>query len=423
MTVYHRFNSVVNDMRYNTSYPLSPSDWQKWRVSEPLSFVKDSSISLYFHIPFCKSLCKFCEYTRFHVPETAAQIRYVNTLLNDLDVFIESNPHIAKLKGLDVGGGTPTALELVPLKKLLVGICGRKGKFTTNDDFMPSIEGTFSTVTEEKIKVIAEYGFKRMSFGIQSISSAFLHEYNRQHGTIANMHRTFEWCRKYGISCINVDIMYGFPNQSDEDIMATVNLVGELAPEHVTVYELRTNMLDGLQPLSRDTTYRQYNKLYEAIMKMGWYGRFGRNTFSKMKVDYGVSSYLKERMVNNGAYKGFGISAQSKSSTGIAYNICKKFSIWDFSHVYDSFREGDIYRLPPCEMLAKYVAISGYCGEIDIGIMSSILEQDAFTLFSDEINFLLTEEYITLENNKIFITPRGFRYYGAILSLFYPSEK
>lgn len=104
------FEIRKNDSRWNTSYPLSPDDWNIYRVPEELSFSEEEELSFYIHIPFCKKLCSFCEYARMLCPSVKLQDQYVDTLKHDVFTFMEKYPSI-KLCGLDVGGGTPTALS------------------------------------------------------------------------------------------------------------------------------------------------------------------------------------------------------------------------------------------------------------------------------------------------------------------------
>lgn len=96
-----------------------------------------------------------------------------------------------------------------------------------------------------------------------------------------------------------------------------------LNPEQVTLYELRTNMIREPSYLSKDELYYAYRCLYEGLIALGYHARFGQNTFSKYIADHGVSSYLRSRMLDGVAYKGFGLSAQSMNNEGISYNIGK----------------------------------------------------------------------------------------------------
>ena len=229
----------------------------------------------------------------------------------------------------------------------------------------------------------------------------------------------FRSCRQQGINTINLDLMYGFVHQTKEEIEATTKVVERLMPEHLTVYELRTNMLSKYPIATAEQRFEQYSYLYDLITGLGYKGRFGMNTFS-LTGDYGLSSYLQHRMMENGSYKGFGIAAQSKNDTGISYNIGKNGESLECCLYMNTFEEGgDSYRLPPRELLSKYVAISGYCGMMDLSVMEEILHSDPNMVFEKELGFLLNNDYIEKDGTMLYLTPKGFLHYGAVLSLFY----
>ena len=327
----------------------------------------------------------------------------------------------ASLQGFDIGGGTPTSLSTQNFARLIEMSAGYARRFKRAEPFKGSIEATFNTIDEDKIAIISDHSdiFSRISFGLQSTSCAFLRDNNRDNGQIQRMADIFHSCRQQGINTINLDLMYGFVNQTKEEIEATMKVVGRLMPEHLTVYELRTNMLNRYPIASAEQRFEQYSYLYDLIKELGYQGRFGMNTFSLIG-DYGLSSYLQHRMIKNGSYKGFGIAAQSKNDTGISYNIGKNGESLECCLSKNTFEEdGDSYILPPRELLSKYVAISGYCGMTDLSVMEKILHSDPNMVFEKELAFLLNNHYIEKNGTMLYLTPEGFLHYGAVLSLFY----
>jgi len=72
----------------NTSYPLNPNDWAKYKVKEEHPFLTDKELSFYIHIPFCVSICSFCEYTKMLSPNEELQFRYLKVLENDIKKFV-----------------------------------------------------------------------------------------------------------------------------------------------------------------------------------------------------------------------------------------------------------------------------------------------------------------------------------------------
>lgn len=418
------FKSRVNDYHYNTSYPLTPQHWQKYKTNRQLSFADIKDYSWYIHIPFCKTLCKFCEYTRFKAIDSEAEKHYLKIISNDIANFInQNNTKEAIFHGLDIGGGTPSALSHSSLYELMLMANDYADLLTKAGDFCGSIEGSFNTIDEEKIRIIANNAknIKRMSFGLQS-SAHLMKGLNRNNGSVKHMVKVFDWCRRYGIKILNIDLMYGLPNQSKEDITTVMAIVKELMPEHITIYEYRTNMLKGDMPSDVDTRYMQYSQLFNLISDLNYDGHFGGNTFSRISDD-GLSSYLHHRMIENGSYKGFGIAAQSKICNGLSYNIGKGGKTLKDCMAHDTFEaDSQTYILPPQEMLAKYLAISGYYGKFRLSKMNDIIGHNSMKAFKSEFEYLLNNKMIAIDHDWISITKEGFKYYGAILSLFYPHE-
>ena len=407
---------------YNTSYPLHPSDWSSWRTSDRLSFDGVDELSFYIHIPFCQSLCKYCEYIKYKKTSESIERQYLDIVEGDMREFTEqSATGNTLLRGFDIGGGTPTVLSTKNFAMLIEMSAGYARRFKRAEPFKGSIEATFNTIDEDKIAIISDHSdiFSRISFGLQSTSCAFLRDNNRDNGQTHRMADIFHSCRQQGINTINLDLMYGFVNQTKEEIEATMKFVERLMPEHLTVYELRTNMLSRYPIATAEQRFEQYSYLYDLITRLGYKGRFGMNTFSLIGDD-GLSSYLQHRMMKNGSYKGFGIAAQSKNDTGISYNIGKNGESLECCLSQNTFeKDGDSYRLPPRELLSKYVAISGYCGMTDLSVMEKILHSDPDMVFEKELGFLLNNQYIKKDSTILYLTPKGFLHYGAVLSLFY----
>ena len=410
---------------YNTSYPLHPSDWSSWRTADRLSFDDVEDLSFYIHIPFCQSLCKYCGYIKYKKTSESIERKYLDIVDSDMRKFAEqSATGETILWGFDIGGGTPTVLSTENFAKLIEMSAEYARRFKRAEHFKGSIEATFNTINESKIAIISDHSeiFSRISFGLQSTSCAFLRDNNRDNGHIHRMADIFYNCRQHGINTINLDLMYGFFNQTKEEIEATMKVVERLMPEHLTVYELRTNMLNRYPIATAEQRFEQYSYLYDLITRLGYKGRFGMNTFS-LTGDNGLSSYLQHRMMRNGSYKGFGIAAQSKNDTGISYNIGKNSESLDCCLSKNTFEKGgDSYKLPPRELLSKYVAISGYCGMVDLSVMEKILHSDPNMVFEKELDFLLNNQYIEKNGSMLYLTPKGFLYYGAVLSLFYNNK-
>jgi oxygen-independent coproporphyrinogen-3 oxidase len=222
-----------------------------------------------------------------------------------------------------------------------------------------------------------------------------------------------------GIEKINLDLMYGLQNQTMDTIDSDLSVVKELNTQQVTLYELRTNMIHQKDIPNKAELYEQYCRFYDGLISLGYSARFGQNTFSKDSSDQGVSSYLRSRMLHGVPYKGFGISAQSMTSKGVSYNIGKQPTTVRKSLTNDSFKEEFTYNLPPKEIASKYIAIAAYNGSFSIQRTSELLGTDTLEYFKDELDYCISNDLLYIKGDSVFITKRGFKYYGAVFSLFY----
>lgn len=416
--IQKKFDERKDNPLYNTSYPLSPDDWALYATEGDLTFDTAYPIAYYLHIPFCLRLCRFCEYTRICLPTDAEQDQYVRTLLSDMTRFRTSYPDMP-LYGLDIGGGTPTALSDNVFSHMLeaIGKIIRDGVLT--DDFEPSIEATFQTLSEDKIKMIADAGIRRISLGIQSSSDDVLKPQHRENMSLNEMAGILGAVHEAGIEKVNLDLMYGLPNQTFENMRQDIESIRILHPEQVTLYELRTNQLDKSFQTSQEMNYQSYIILFDGLKELGYNGILGQNTFSKNSHDLGLSSYLRHRMCDGWQYKGFGLSAQSMSSEGLSYNIGKNLANIRTLLSRDTYLSGFFYKLPAHELLNKYIAVSGYYGGFSLSVAEKYYGAGFKADFHSLIQFLSDNGYIILNGSDLRLTAKGFRHYGVVLSMFY----
>ena len=406
------FSLASQDLCCNTSYPYRRGYFSGYLTNTDI--MEDvTGLSLYFHIPFCKSLCRFCEYTRFLADDVSLQDHYVDILERQVNRYLETHP-VKLLYGLDIGGGTPTALTAANLERVLAMTRDIMQHTCCVTDFEPSIEFSYQTLDEKKTELIGKYGFTRASSGIQVYDTAFLRKENRE-----KMRQRNTCLKQCGIQKINLDLMYGMQGQTDAMLEAGMEVIETLQPDEVTLYEMRYNQVARENSSwDRDTLFDAYSLLYKALIKMGYHARFGQNTFSKDADDEGVSSYLRYRMGNGVPYKGFGISAQSMSDRGISYNSLKSASELHMPRI-ERIGEAYTYALPPEEIAAKYVCIALYSGRFRISALSRLLKTNANEYFAEELSWLLNQGYIRPEKDFCRVTEAGFRYYGAIGALFW----
>ena len=217
------FNIADKNLKVNTAYPIFKPEFRQY-ISDEDIFKNVSELSFYIHVPFCKQLCKFCEYTKFLSGNENAENKYLDLLEAQINIFLNDH-NITRIYGFDIGGGTPTALSNKNFSRLIDIHKKLEDKFEKVFDYEKSIEISFSTIDEEKIKIISKANFNRVSAGIQSISKKLLDDNNRIYTQVEDIIKINKLLKKYNIEKLNLDLMYGLTNQDEETIDATLQAI------------------------------------------------------------------------------------------------------------------------------------------------------------------------------------------------------
>ncbi|MEN9654674.1 MAG: hypothetical protein RL235_786 [Chlamydiota bacterium] len=224
-------NWNVNVPRY-TSYPTAP---QFYPVDEGiyqrhLEAVAESPISLYIHIPFCKTMCLFCGCSVVLNRDPLKQERYLNALLREIDQLPMSKNHVVQLH---LGGGTPTSLTEMQMEALLTTL---QTKFHIDGEV--SIEIDPRTVFFDggkKLAHLKECGFNRVSFGVQDLDPKVQEAVKRRQSEEMTQ-VTYELARSLGFHGINLDLIYGLPHQTRASFQRTIEAIARLRPDRISLF-------------------------------------------------------------------------------------------------------------------------------------------------------------------------------------------
>lgn len=185
-------------------------------------------ISLYIHMPFCKQKCLYCDFTSYTCKEQL-MVDYIKALAKEISIVTDKKI----IKTIFIGGGTPTYLSLEALNLLKESL----DKVQKTEDVEFTVEGNPGTFTEEKLKVLKSTGVNRLSIGLQCFQNSMLKMLGRIH-TVEEFEESFKMARKLGFNNINVDLMFGLPNQKLNQWRETLENVVKLSPEHLSCYSL-----------------------------------------------------------------------------------------------------------------------------------------------------------------------------------------
>lgn len=255
--------------------------------------------SVYIHIPFCKDICSYCDFCKMYYNENL-----VNQYLLALEKEIRKNYKGEILDTIYIGGGTPSCLSLKQLKKLFQSI----SYFKTSSKLEFTFEANFDSCSKEKLQLLKENKVNRLSFGIESFNKAFLQSMNRE-CSYEEVENKIALCRKLGFSNINVDLMYGFKNQSISDLKEDLDKILSLDIDHISTYSL---ILEEHTKLFIEA-YERANDLEDSKMYYFLIDYLKQNGFNHYEIsNFSKKGYeSKHNLVywNNEEYYGFGLSA------------------------------------------------------------------------------------------------------------------
>ena len=224
-----------------TSYPpatefhdgIGEAEYRQWaRQSNEEPIPKP--LSLYFHIPFCSSICYYCACNKVITKRKERAEPYLRDLYREIEIQSELFDSDREVRQLHWGGGTPGFLSQQQTAGLMEKI-GQHFKLRSGVGNEYSIELDPRVVEPGDIAQLRQLGFNRISLGVQDLDAKVQKAINRIQSLQTNR-TVIDAARRYGFRSINVDLIYGLPLQSLESFAETLRQVIELAPDRIAVY-------------------------------------------------------------------------------------------------------------------------------------------------------------------------------------------
>ena len=371
-----------------TSYPPAPqfTDQVTWpEVAAKISQAQapDRGISLYFHIPFCESLCWYCGCTTVITTQRDKSARYLQYLDKEMEQMSKRINPQRKVVQLHWGGGSPTFLAPDEIRWL-----GRqiRARFNIADDVEAGVEIDPRRLTQDHIVALREVGFNRASIGVQDFNPTVQQAVHRiQPRELTE--QAIAWVRAAGFHSINLDLIYGLPYQTVETFEKTLNEIIELSPDRLAVFSYAhvpwvkpaQKILEQEAALpSAETKMAILKLVIEKLTQNDRYSYIGMDHFARPNDELAVAQRNKTLQRNFQGYstKGgadiyaFGMSAISQAD-GVYWQNIKELpgyyealdSGWEpFAKGYvmstdDKIRRHTIMRLM-CDMSLDYASLS-----------------------------------------------------------------
>ena len=226
-----RYTSYPTAVVFNEAYQETQ---HRKNLLSYLNQSKDKPLSLYFHIPFCDTLCFFCACNKIATKKREKADVYLDYLEQEIKMQAALIPAQRVVEQMHFGGGTPTFLTHPQLIRMMAMI-EKHFNLITDDRRDYSIEIDPREAAPETIQLLADLGFNRFSMGVQDVQEKVQRAVNRIQ-PIGLTAQAIKTCRANGAKSINVDLIYGLPHQTHASFKDTLAQVTALAPDRLSVF-------------------------------------------------------------------------------------------------------------------------------------------------------------------------------------------
>ena len=192
-------------------------------------------LSLYIHIPWCLKKCPYCDFTSLATTKKIPTKEYVDLLISDLETEIKRFDIKRKISSIYIGGGTPSLMPEKHVTLLMSKIFSKLKTQTNNIEI--TIEANPKTINSKQLLELKNAGINRISIGVQSFQNDKLKSLGRIHDE-KSAKESIQIAKKAGFKNINIDLMFGLPNQSVENAVSDINTALSFDPTHVSWYQL-----------------------------------------------------------------------------------------------------------------------------------------------------------------------------------------
>lgn len=411
-----------------TSYPTAPhfneSFTHKNYLDEVIKTNKGQDLpdlSLYFHLPFCDTLCYFCGCNMIVTRNRDRIKNYIDYLKREIDLISAHISQDRKTAQLHWGGGTPTHLKPDEIADLSSYI---QNRFDFNTDVEAGCEIDPRELTKEHLAALKNGGFNRISMGVQDINEKVQKAVNRiQPESLTR--QVVDWVRESGFESINLDLMYGLPFQSVKSFEKTVDTVIEIDPDRIALFNFAyvpwmKKHQKVIRPQDLPVPEEKLNILKMSTRKLtqAGYVFIGMDHFAKPEDELTLALKAKKLYRNFQGYSthagsdlyAMGITSISQFGRIYAQNIKKE------KKYHAALDKGILPTAKGCyldddDLLRRHVIIKLMCDfELDFASIEDEFNIDFETYFRwglNNLNEMMADNLISIEKRMLKITRMG----------------
>ena len=360
---------------------------------------KSKPNALYVHIPFCESICNYCDFPKLQYFRNFG-INYLEALKKEIKEVVKNKD----LKTIYIGGGTPTALDdnlFIELLEILEPYSKNVKEYT--------VEANPESLSENKIRLMKKFGVNRVSIGVQSTNDRILKKLNRKH-TFSDVKKAVESLKGERLNNFNVDLILGLPNVTKTMLIKDLENILALNPTHISTYSLTVHpntkfYLDKIPEPDSDFARELYDVVHETLLKHG-YIHYEVGNFAKP----GYESKHNFVYWNNEQYYGVGLAA-----AGYIDNVRYK-NTSNFSQYLIGNNEKTIENLTPKDEREYMIMLNLRTNRgLDLEAYAKLFNKDLYQEKKKEIDDFITQKLLFIEDNHLIATYEGMMVLDQII--------
>ena len=379
--------------------------------------------SLYIHIPFCLRKCNYCNFNSIPCP-TPPEDDYITALINELKFYLSKNEwKNRKIHTIYLGGGTPSLFSGQGIQHLLEEIYNLCDTSHTQEI---TIECNPCTLTEEKLNYYKTAQINRLSLGSQSFNPETLKILGRLH-KVEDTIRCVETAKKIGFNNISLDLIYGIPEQTFEDLQSDLRDTININPQHITAYCLSNEEHTPFERMVRENKITLLKEDIVAEMMNYISDELVKNSYQH----YEISNFAKEgfQSKHNSAYWNqidyLGLGAGAHSFTKKIGEYGKRWSNVTNPIDYIKNSQTPEKQIDFLEILTKENAKTEFfmlnlrkANGFRIEDFENQFNEPFLEKYQSIINELLNENLITFNNNALALSKNGLLFADTIIEKF-----
>ena len=369
--------------------------------------------TLYLHIPFCQSRCVFCPFHASVVhPDQFGS--YLDAVLAEAALYSEAVNNL-QFTSVYFGGGTPSVLPAALIKHFLDDL----GSLLCIETADISLEAHPATVDQESLEELCKAGISRLSLGVQSFDAGVLASAGRN-DTIGEVRRVLEAALAIPFREVNIDLMYGLPNQTFESWLTDLKTAAEMEVPGLTLYSMVyladfTAYCGKHKAICPDTEHRlaMYDLAYDYLSAAGYpQPHFGAGAF--LRGD--MNPHRKNVALG---LPTLGLGTWSYSTTGqFGYHNLFPRAKWAMTLKQGKLPIGQLVRIPGSERARKYVIEAMLLAYLDLDHFQELFGSDLVNTFPDELEVLEELELVYIKDGELRLTRKGGRHLREVRYLF-----